>query len=368
MEEIPGAVAEAQELFLLLALRLGAVTAGSKGPTTSGVGAVSKRRAASLVIGAPALATTRAAVAGAGAEGGRRRGRLVSGVVHNLGEQLRAATSHVLLSLFGRSVSCRVRSRLAVGRMRAGRSRGSRMSRMSGVTMVVFGATQAGRRHRATVVVHRRLFWALRRAVRVVGGEDITNGGEARRVLRRGMRMRLMRVRGLVMRMMRVMRRRQGMTAVVILLTACEALAQRGRLNHTLVGKLLMRGSDDGKARRCALPTIHESRLFGRVLAAVPGVVLVRVRAEVLIDLLLVQTLNNDFALLLTNRHAALQLLLHDRVLRNESWREAGKANFFYAEAFATRHANGCGRSSSNVVPVGEIEPVRTGARGGHSR
>lgn len=135
------------------------------------------------------------------------------------------------------------------------------------------------------------------------------------------MRLVLVRVRGLVMRVVRVMlRRREGAAVMVILLATCEAVAQRGRLDHTLVSKLLMRGGDDGEARRRLAPAIHESRFVGRVLAVVPGVVLVGVRAEILVDLLLMQALDNDFALLLPNRHAALKLVLHDRVLRNKSW------------------------------------------------
>lgn len=52
----------------------------------------------------------------------------------------------------------------------------------------------------------------------------------------------------------------------------------------------------------------------------VSGIVLVRVRAQVLVGLLLLQALDNDSALLLPNGHAALKLLLHDRVLSNEAW------------------------------------------------
>lgn len=63
---------------------------------------------------------------------------------------------------------------------------------------------------------------------------------------------------------------------------------------------------------------------------------------------LLVHASLNDLELLVAHAHAALQLLLQDRVLRYKAGRQASNANFLDAQAVATRQSKGCRGSTAS--------------------
>jgi len=113
-------------------------------------------------------------------------------------------------------------------------------------------------------------------------------------------------------------------------LSSSEAVTKRRRLNDSLIGELLMRRSNDGEARRCLVSSRHARRLGSKLRVVFVG--------SVSLGGLLVKSGFDDMSLLFSNRHASLQLLLHDRILRDKAGRKAGNANFLNSQAVSSSH------------------------------
>lgn len=114
------------------------------------------------------------------------------------------------------------------------------------------------------------------------------------------------------------------------MLSSSEAVTKRRRLNDSLIGELLMRRSNDGEARRCLVSSRHARRLGSKLRVVFVG--------SVSLGGLLVKSGFDDMSLLFSNRHASLQLLLHDRILRDKAGRKAGNANFLNSQAVSSSH------------------------------
>lgn len=112
---------------------------------------------------------------------------------------------------------------------------------------------------------------------------------------------------------------------------AGEAVAEWRRLNHALVSKMLMGRRNNGEARRGTSAMRRQSRRLGRKLI---GAVTIRMGTVALCRLL--QTSFDNVALLFTNAQAALELLLHDRVLRDKARGQAGQANLLDSETISS--------------------------------
>lgn len=72
---------------------------------------------------------------------------------------------------------------------------------------------------------------------------------------------------------------------------------------------------------------------------------------------LLVHASLNDLKLLVAHAHAALQLLLQDRVLRHKAGRQASNTNFLDTQAVAARESKGCRGSaaSGDTLVLGKV-------------
>lgn len=152
-------------------------------------------------------------------------------------------------------------------------------------------------------------------------------------------------------------------------MSSCEGLVERGGLNHSLVGKLLVRGGDDAQSWR-RLPLRMPWGLGGKsrgtsfaLLRALHGGV------AWLGSLLQAQL--DDVSLVLSHRDAALQLLPHRGVLRDEAGRQACQTDIVnhqsgglcssrgqWARRWSRRRWGGAG------FVLGEVEFARSVARG----
>lgn len=346
MEEIPRALAQTEEFLAFLALRLGGVAAGSEGTAASRGRAVAEGwRAAILVLGArAATAGARATVRGivvlavvvVGATvrrwcsrcrccrwllprghvrgmlwlGRGRRRRLVASVVHQPRQQLGSAAGQLHLRLLGRLVLPWPdrRRRLLLCWLLGGHRR------------VAWG------RERTPAAVGEHV--VPRRIVRVAGHRMANNIGDRWQAVV-GLICRYMvdvrgagKVRGLV---------RDVPCQGVRVVSAGECLSERRGLDDALVGKLLVRRRNNGQAG--LIPTRQAGRLGDEVVAVV---VLRTVDGSIAsLSRLLLQPRFDNVPLLFPHGHAALELLLHDRVLRHKAGREAGQANLLDAQATA---------------------------------
>ncbi len=107
---------------------------------------------------------------------------------------------------------------------------------------------------------------------------------------------------------------------------AGERLAQRSGLDDSFMRELLVRRCYDAQSRGSSTLLGKTGRL-GRELSSVP----VGVVRPVSLRRLLLQSLLNDLPLVVANRQATLELLLHDGILRDETGRKAGDTNFLDA-------------------------------------
>lgn len=306
VEQIPGPLAYPQELLPLLLLGLWAVAAGTEGASPLSGGAVAQRGAAILVLSASAATAGAAAgVCGSAARGrGRRsRGLVSTAVVHNLGQQLGAASGNVVLRLLGGLILSRATRSRGVLHLLGwvpGRSHGARaLLRVQGVGSVLGVA-----RNLSEDVADGR-----QTVLRLVRGDVVNVGGVGKGV---GL------VRNVASQRSRV-------------LASGEGVSQRRRLNDALVGERLGRGRQDGKL--CLVPA-GQSRGLGGELRH--GVLASGIGAVALGRLL--HPLLNDHALLVSHAHTSLELLLHNRVLSNETGREAGQADLLDAQVVPSGH------------------------------
>lgn len=138
-------------------------------------------------------------------------------------------------------------------------------------------------------------------------------------------------------------------------LSAGKAVAKRRGLDDSLVGELLVGGRNDGQAWRRPVSSRHT-----RCLGSEPTHrVLVR---AVPLGRLLVESSLDDVSLLLSNRHTSLQLLLHDGVLCDKAWGEAGDTDLLDAQAVAGSQRPCGGRLVRFGGVLGEIESPRSGS------
>lgn len=114
-------------------------------------------------------------------------------------------------------------------------------------------------------------------------------------------------------------------------LSTSEAVTKRRRLDNSLVGELLVRGSNNREAWRGLVSSRHARRLGGELG---DGILV----GAVAFGRLLVQSRFDNVSLLLSNRHTSLELLLHDGVLGDKARGETRNTDFLDTEAFAGGH------------------------------
>jgi hypothetical protein len=93
---------------------------------------------------------------------------------------------------------------------------------------------------------------------------------------------------------------------------AREGLSERRRLDDALSRKLLVGRGYDGEARGGLVATRHPGRLGGKLRP-------ILVPWTVALGRLLLEPRFDDMALLFPDRHAPLQLLLHDGILGDKA-------------------------------------------------
>lgn len=116
-------------------------------------------------------------------------------------------------------------------------------------------------------------------------------------------------------------------------MAAGERLAQRCGLNHSFIGKALCSWCHDGQSGWRFVAARHAGSFGGKCRRR--RLTTGSVRTVSLCRLLLVQSLLDEMALLVPNAHAALELLLHQRIFRNKTWRKASDANLLDTETIS---------------------------------
>lgn len=122
-------------------------------------------------------------------------------------------------------------------------------------------------------------------------------------------------------------------------LTASEGVSQGGRLDYSLVGKRLGGGRQDGKLG------LVPARQAGGLCCELGNRVLSRGVGAIALCGLLLHSLLDDHALLISHTHAALELLLHDGVLGDKAGGKAGKADLLNAQVVPSSHGSSSPRS-----------------------
>lgn len=128
---------------------------------------------------------------------------------------------------------------------------------------------------------------------------------------------------------------------------AAERLAQGRRLNHPLVGEVLVRGSNNRQARRRLVPARHSRRLGSE------AVVFLLVCRAVALRGLLLQAGLDEVSLLLADRDAPLDLLPHDGILGHETRRQTGQADLLNAQCTVARRQGPTGGGRCAVYVLG---------------
>lgn len=146
--------------------------------------------------------------------------------------------------------------------------------------------------------------------------------------------------------------------------SASKSLAERGGLDHPLVGKLFMRWCDNAQSRRDLVASRRDAGCLGSKRCYV-GTVLAAIRAISLGRLLLESGLD-DVSLLLADIHTTLQLLLHHGVLCDKAGRQASETDFLDTERVpAAGKPCRLGTRTHHGIILGEIQLSRPVSRGG---
>jgi hypothetical protein len=120
---------------------------------------------------------------------------------------------------------------------------------------------------------------------------------------------------------------------------AGEGLAQRGGLDNSFVGELLVGWGHDAQSRWRLIPSRHTGSLCRKLAHGVPISAVIR---TISLRRLLLQPSLDNASLLFPDVQALLQVFLHDGVLCNEAWGQAGQSNLLDAEAVSSSQSRAC--------------------------